>query len=96
MAKKNKNSNYVTEKTLSAQKKKQQAKRSKETKKKVLAVVISVLVLLLIGALIFGLFSAAKYSAENSTDTSIAHDHDGDGVPDHDDSYHTHGGGSED
>lgn len=88
MAKKNKNSNYVTEKTVSAQKKKQQAKRSKETKKKVTAIVVSVLVLLLIGALIFGLFSAAKYSAENSTETTVGHDHNGDGIPDHGDDAH--------
>ena len=88
MAKKNKNSNYVTEKTLSAQKKKQQAQRSKETRKKVLTVVVTAFVLLLIGALIFGLFSLAKYSAENSTETTVAHDHNGDGIPDHGDDAH--------
>ena len=89
MAKKNKNSHYITEKTVSAEKKKAQAKRNKETKAKVLTIAICAFVLLLIGALIFGLFALAKHSAENSTETtSVAHDHDGDGIADHGDDAH--------
>ncbi len=91
MAKKNKNSNYVTEKTISAQKKKQQAQRNKAKKKKITTVVLSICALLLIAGLIFGLFSMAKYSAENSSgSSSVEHDHNGDGIPDHGDDAHTH------
>lgn len=88
MAKKNKNSNYVTEKTISAKEKQQKAKRNKAKKQKITAIVLSVCALALIAALIFGLFSMAKYSAENSSTPSVSHDHDGDGVPDHGDDAH--------
>ena len=60
--------------------------------------IITAVIAVLSVALIVMVIVTKKQDAGNnpSTPSSVAHDHDGDGVPDHDDSYHATSGDEED
>lgn len=59
---------------------------------------ITAVIALLSVALIVVVIVSKKADNKNnpSTPSSVAHDHNGDGVPDHDDNYHATGGTAED